>query len=190
MDKIVHPKGRETMISNTNKLVRIYNGCDGGKTGYTSEAGHCLSASAMRDGMRLICVVISSPDSKTRFREVSEMFNYGFANYTNKLIIDKNAPLDVPVTVEKGKKDTISVVPENSFYVFSAKNDKKAFEIDFKPREKIVAPVKTGDEVGKVLIYENGVEIGSVKVVSAEDVEKKVYFDYVGDVINDWSIAK
>lgn len=190
MDKIVHPKGRETMISNTNKLVRFYNGCDGGKTGYTSEAGHCLSASAMRDGMRLICVVISSPDSKTRFREVSEMFNYGFANYTNKLIIDKNAPLDVPVTVEKGKKDTISVVPENSFYVFSAKNDKKAFEIDFKPCEKIVAPVKAGDEVGKVLIYENGIEIGSVKVVSAEDVEKKVYFDYVGDVINDWSIAK
>lgn len=189
MDKIVHPEGRETMISNTNKLVRFYSGCDGGKTGYTSEAGHCLSASALREGMRLVCVMISSPDSKTRFREVSELFNFGFANYTNKMILNKNTPMDIPVKVEKGKKDSITVVPEKSFYVFSAKNEKKGFEIDFKPNEKIFAPIKKGDEVGKAYIYESGIEIGCVSVLSAENVDRKIYLDYVSDIIDDWSLG-
>ena len=76
MDEISHPKGRITQISNTNKLIRFYSGCDAGKTGYTSEAGHCLAASAKRNGMRLISVIISAPDGKTRFKEASSLFNY------------------------------------------------------------------------------------------------------------------
>ena len=86
MDEISHPKGRITEMSNTNKLIRFYQGCDGGKTGYTSDAGHCLCACAERNGLRLISVVISAPDSKTRFKEVSKMFDSGFANYENKFV--------------------------------------------------------------------------------------------------------
>lgn len=189
LDKISHPKGRLTEISNTNKLVRFYNGCDGGKTGYTSEAGHCLSASATRDGMRLVCVVISSPSSKTRFKEVSSLFNFGFANFTNKLIIDENEPLDLTVNVEKGKKSFIKVVPEKSFYAFSGKNDKRAFEFDFKQENRIVAPIAKGDVVGTLYVYENGVEVGSVNILAMEDVAQKGFIDGIYDVTDNWTLV-
>ncbi len=189
LDKISHSKGRITEISNTNKLVKFYEGCDGGKTGYTNEAGHCLSASATRDGMRLVCVVISSPNSKTRFKEVSGLFNFGFANYTNKLIVDKNEPLTVTVKVEKGKKASIGVVPEKSFYAFSAKNDKKAFELEFKQKGDVVAPISKGDSVGVLYVYENGIEIGAINVVAAENVERKSLIDGIYDISDNWSIT-
>ena len=188
MDEITHPKGRKTEISNTNKLIRFYHGCDSGKTGYTSEAGHCLAASAIRDGMRLVCVVISAPDSKTRFAEVSSMFNKGFAEYTNKLLIDSSKPLDLTVEVPDGKKDTVSVVAARSVYLFSSKHVQRSVEIDFQPSENLKAPVYKGDIVGKLIVYENGIEIDSVDVVSVEDILEKTYFDYIKDIMRDWAI--
>ena len=188
MDEITHPKGRKTEISNTNKLIRFYQGCDSGKTGYTSEAGHCLVASAIRDGMRLVCVVISAPDSKTRFAEVSSMFNKGFAEYTNKLLIDSSKPLDLTVEVPDGKKDTVSVVAARSVYLFSSKHVQRSVEIDFQPSENLKAPVYKGDIVGKLIVYENGIEIDSVDVVSVEDILEKTYFDYIKDIMRDWAI--
>ena len=80
MDKFQHPEGRYTEISNTNKLVRFYDGCDGGKTGFTNEAGFCLAATAKRDNTRVISVVIGEENSAPRFEDVKTMFNYAFAN--------------------------------------------------------------------------------------------------------------
>ena len=188
-DKINHGNDRVTEISNTNKLVRFYQGCDGGKTGYTTEAGHCLAASACRNGMRLISVVISSPDSKTRFKEVSSMFNYGFANYVNKKVIDSETPLDVIVNVSGGKKDTLSVVAENSFSLFSKKNEKRSVEVNFEPNGKLSAPIIKGEIIGKLSIYENGKEIANIKVLANEDIECKTYFDRIKDVTDNWAIV-
>ncbi len=187
-DEIKHDNDRITGITNTNKLVRFYPGCDGGKTGYTSESGHCLCATASRDGTRLVSVVISAPDSKTRFKEVSNMFNYGFANFENKTIIDADKPLDVDVKVEKGKADTLKVAVEKPISIFSKKGEKHDVEISFTPKQKVVAPVKVGDIIGKLTAYENGVEISTVNVVSLENVEKSCYFDYIKDISKNWSI--
>lgn len=187
-DKINHGNDRVTEISNTNKLVRFYQGCDGGKTGYTSEAGHCLAASAYRNGMRLISVVISAPDSKTRFKEVSSMFNYGFANYVNKKVIDRESPLDVIVKVNGGKKDTLSVVAENSFSLFSKKNEKRSVEVNFESNGKLSAPIIKGEIIGKLSIYENGKEIATINVLANEDIECKSYIDRVKDVAENWAI--
>jgi D-alanyl-D-alanine carboxypeptidase (penicillin-binding protein 5/6) len=188
MDEINHSEGRKTEISNTNKLIRFYEGCDGGKTGYTAEAGHCLAACAKRNGMRLISVVINSPDSKTRFKEVSSMFNYGFANYVNKLIIDNNKPLELSVEVDGGKKDSVLVKAERPVYLFMKKNEKRSVDIDFLPNKNIVAPLSVGDAVGEIAIYENGIQIDSVKIVCLEDVEKASYFDIIQDVIENWAL--
>ena len=187
-DEIKHDNDRITGITNTNKLVRFYPGCDGGKTGYTSESGHCLCATASRDGTRLVSVVISAPDSKTRFKEVSNMFNYGFANFENKTIIDADKPLDVDVKVEKGKADTLKVAVEKPISIFSKKGEKHNVEISFTPKQKVVAPVKVGEIIGKLTAYENGVEISTVNVVSLENVEKSCYFDYIKDISKNWSI--
>lgn len=187
-DKVMHPNDRFTEISNTNKLIRFYNGCDSGKTGYTTEAGHCLSASAVKNGMRLISVVISAPDSKTRFAEASAMFNYGFANYVNKIVVDNNKPLDLSVKINGGKKDSIEVVAEESFFLFSKKDQKRGVELDFIPIDKIKAPIHIGDIVGKLNIYENGILIGSINVLSNENVNNKTYFDIINDISTSWGV--
>ncbi len=187
-DKVAHPKDRFTEISNTNKLIRFYEGCDGGKTGYTSEAGHCLTATANRNGMRLISVVISAPDSKTRFKEVSEMFNYGFNNYVNKLVIDNNKPLDVKVEISHGDKECIEIVAERSVYLFSHKNEKRTFEIKFIPNEQNRAPIFTGDILGKIYVYENSKEIDCVNAIANEDVLQKTYFDELYEITKNWAI--
>ncbi len=188
MDEVCHPNNRKTEISNTNKLIKFYEGCDGGKTGYTSEAGHCLAASAVRNGMRLVSVVISAPDSKTRFKDVSNMFNYGFANYTNKQIIDNRKPLDFSVEISGGKIDKVSVYAERPVYIFSRKDDKRSIEVEFKPNDLNKAPIYEGDILGKISLYENCKEIAIINVLSAENVAKKTYFDNLKDVVDDWAI--
>ncbi len=187
-DKIAHPNERFTEISNTNKLIRFYNGCNGGKTGYTKEAGHCLTACAERNGVRLVSVVISAPDSKVRFKDVSSMFDYGFANFVNKLVVDDRKPLDLAVDVANGKKDTIEVKAERPFFVMANKSEKISVECDFVPNEKIKAPIYAGDKVGVINIYRDGQKIGEVNVVSTQDVLEKTYFDYIKDIGQNWAI--
>lgn len=188
MDKIYHDEEKFTEIANTNKLVRYYDGCDSGKTGYTSESGHCLTASAKRNGMRLISVIIKAPSSKTRFADCSNLFNYGFANFENKMIIDNKKPLDVKITVENGKIDVIKVQAEKPFFSFGIKGKKDSFDVDFIPNKKVIAPINVGDCVGKLEIYKDSVLIGEVNVVSMENVEKEGFFDVVTKIIKNWQI--
>jgi len=189
MDEISHPEGRVTSISNTNKLIKFYNGCDAGKTGYTSEAGHCVTASAMRDGMRLISVIISAPDGKTRFKEASDMFNYGFSNYENKIIVDENKELNDTVSVIGGKSQTVNVKPKNSLYLFNKKGEKVAVEITFEKNKNVKAPVNEGDVLGKIIVYGNdGIEINQVDVVASSSVERASYYDSINKAINNWSV--
>lgn len=188
MDKIYHDEEKFTEIANTNKLIRYYDGCDSGKTGYTSESGHCLTASAKRNGMRLISVIIKAPSSKTRFADCSNLFNYGFANFENKMIIDNKKPLDVKITVENGKIDVIKVQAEKPFFSFGIKGKKDSFDVDFIPNKKVIAPINVGDCVGKLEIYKDSVLIGEVNVVSMENVEKEGFFDVVTKIIKNWQI--
>ncbi len=184
MDKIVHSKNH-TEISNTNKLVKFYNGCDGGKTGFTNEAGFCLTATAKRGNMRLISAVIGAPDSKTRFNEASTLLNMGFNLYENKAVLDKNLPLDVKLIVNGGKVKNIEVVPETDFYVFTARNNKDVIECDYE-FYTVKAPINKGDVVGIATIYKNGAQVGKVNLISNVCVEKMSYFDYVLEISKNW----
>lgn len=188
MDKIEHPGDRFTEISNTNKLIRFYEGCDSGKTGFTQEAGHCLCASAIRNDTRLVSVVISAPDSKTRFKDVSSMFNYGFANYVNKIIVDKNTKTFDGIKVFRGKSDTLVGAPEESIFLFSKKNEERVLDVKFLQKENLTAPIYKGDVVGVLEAYENGVLVSKTNVCAIEDVEKANYFDYFKDVAQNWTI--
>ncbi len=190
MDEIEHSNGRKTEISNTNKLIRFYKGCDGGKTGYTSEAKHCLTASAKRGDLKLISVVISAPDSKTRFKEASEMFNYGFANFTSKNILSENVPLEIKINVEKGKKNHAEIVPSESVSIFMQKGEKPNFEVTFNPLKKVFAPIKIGDVLGDITVYKDGIELKTVKAVSNENIDSASYFDHVKSIIDGISLIK
>ncbi len=181
MEDFLHPSGRVTGMSNTNKLVRFYQGCDGGKTGYTSEAKHCLTATAKRGDMRVIAVVIGAPDSKTRFAEVSNMFNYAFANYQSKTMLDKT---DVSsVKVEGGKQSSVEIVPTDKLLAFGKKGE-CSYTLQMDVPQTICAPVQKGQVVGKAhLMDEKGNAVRSVDLVASYTVEQKSYWDYVGDLL-------
>ena len=189
LDKFQHPEGRYTEITNTNKLVRFYDGCDGGKTGFTNEAGFCLAATAKRNGMRIISVVIGEENSKNRFDDVRSMFDYAFANYSVSPIVEANVPLEVQAEISGGKTKTVSVTPIRSCYAFGRRGEKQEVttEISF---EKLRAPLNLGAEVGELTIFKNGVEVERVALIAAENVERAAFSDLFKDVARDWNARK
>lgn len=185
-DKFSHPEGRYTEITNTNKLVRFYDGCDGGKTGFTNEAGFCLAATAKRDNMRVISVVIGEESSDTRFKDVRTMFDYAFANYTAVPIIKKGEILTQAIEVLGGKEKTINVYPERDFYAFAKKGEGNnvSYELAY---EKLKAPIAQDTAVGEVILYKDGVECDRIKILSAVAVQKANFFHRLQEIARGWN---
>ncbi len=186
LDELTHPDGQKTTLTNTNKLSRFYNGCDGGKTGYTSEAGFCLAATAKRGTMRVIGVCIGAEDSKKRFADVSEMFDYAFDNYEQKTILDKDDQPQESVQVFGGKQNCVFARPSCDVNAFMKKGEKKDYTVKYELFDKVSAPVISGDVVGSVTVYENGVEYKKVDLVAAENVEKQTFTDVVTKFGKEW----
>ncbi len=180
-----HPSGRVTQLSNTNKLIRAYEGCDGGKTGFTNEAMYCLSATAKRGNTRLISVVMGAETSKIRNGENAKLFNYGFANYETRQLVTKGALTESDFSVEKGKVKTVKGIAKDDFYSFVKKNSKSEVVLE-ECVEKICAPVAAGDKIGDLKVIVDGVEIGSVDLLSESDSPKIGYLDILDDVIARW----
>lgn len=189
LEDYVHPDGRVTTITNTNKLVRFYKGCDGGKTGFTSEAKFCLTATAKRGDMRIIASVIGADSSKTRFASVSEMFNYAFSNFTNQVLVKAGDSISNNVAVTGGKKDSVELSVERDITQFMARGEKADFEVKYELPSKIKAPVKAGDTVGKAYLVKDGVVIAEYNVVSKEDVKNRNLFDAIRDIAKRWNMA-
>ncbi len=186
MDKFAHPKGRFTEITNTNKLVRFYDGCDGGKTGFTNQAGFCLAATAKRNGMRVISVVIGEENSQTRFNDVRSMFDYAFANYTVKPILEANVALDNVACVQNGKQKTVKICPKTSSYAFAKRGEKSNISVEINLSD-VKAPIKQGDTLGEAVIYQNNVETDRVTLIAMEDVQKATLFDHWKDIAKNWN---
>lgn len=182
MEDYTHPDGRVTGMTNTNRLVRFYEGCDGGKTGYTNEAMHCLAATAKRGDTRIISVVVGAGDSKTRFKEVLDMFNYAFANYESKVYLDGSTHVD-PVAVSGGKQKTVDVKASGKLVAFGKKGAEGNYTVTYKVGE-VAAPVKAGDKVGTAsLVDDGGRVVASVDLIAKTDVLTKSYWDYVKDIL-------
>ncbi|WP_373230543.1 D-alanyl-D-alanine carboxypeptidase family protein [Cohnella sp.] len=140
-------------LVNTNKLVRFYHGADGLKTGFTSEAKFCLSATARRENMRLIAVVMGEPNTKTRNAEVSHMFDYAFAQYTNVPIYKKGDPIGT-LSVEKGKVNKVPLEAKYSYSVLLKKGDAgKGIRHELMLDPSIKAPIEIGQPIGKLVVY-------------------------------------
>ena len=185
-----HPDGRTTTITNTNKLVRFYQGCDGGKTGFTSEAKFCLCATAKKSDMRVVAVVIGAESSKIRNAAISSMFDYAFSNFTNEIMLKSGENLDVRLAVSGGKSKDIALGVERDVARFVAHDDKAKYEIKFDLPSSVKAPVKRGDKVGEAYLIKDGVVIDRVGVVANEDVARLNLFDAIGEIAKNWSTAK
>ena len=171
------PDGSQIWLVNTNKLVRFYDGVDGLKTGYTAKAGYCLTATAKKNNLRLISVVMGEESIEKRSQDTVKLLNYGFNTYKVNLIKDKKEVLG-KVKVEKGKKEYVDVVLVNDAIELLNVNDKVSkynFKIDI---EKIVAPVKKGNVIGKVqILNEDNKIINEVDITVKEDVKKANIWD-------------
>lgn len=186
LDKFQHPEGRFTEITNTNKLVRFYEGCDGGKTGFTNQAGFCLAATAKRNNMRVISVVIGEENSKNRFDDVRSMFDYAFANYTMTPIVEGGVALEQIAMVDGGKNKTVALCAERSCFSFAKRGEKPNITVETH-LNALRAPVEKGDKVGELIVYKDNVEIDRVPLISLESVEKANIFDRFRDVANGWN---
>lgn len=186
MEKFNHPKGRYTEITNTNKLVRFYDGCDGGKTGFTNQAGFCLAATAKRKDMRVISVVIGEENSQNRFNDVRTMFDYAFANYLSLPIVEANVPLDGDAFVNGGKVKTLAIAPERSSFSFCRRGEKPNVTIE-RQLDDLRAPIKKGERVGELVLYKDNVEMDRVPLIATCDVQKANFFDRFSDVARGWT---
>lgn len=185
MDKLVHPSGRETELVNTNRLVRYYQGCDGGKTGSTNEAGCCLGASAKRDGMRLISVIVGAENSKTRFNESATLFNYGFANFKSEKLVDSDVAL-TNLPVSKGKLENVDVFAKENFAAVVKKGGKSGYEICTSFDACVKAPSKKGAVVGEIVVTRDGNIVRKIPVVIKEDVKHLSLFETAKKVVDKW----
>lgn len=178
---------RKTWLVNTNKLVRFYDGVDGLKTGYTKEAGYCLTATAMKNGMRIIAVVMGEPDSKTRNKEVTELLDYAYAQYDLDTIISTKKVIGKK-TVNKGKQKYAELVLKEDATSLVKKGEKSedvTYEIN---TYKLSAPVKKGDVVGTLTLKNKSKEIKTIDITVKEDIEKAnfldLYFSNLKDIIS------
>ncbi|MBW5446707.1 D-alanyl-D-alanine carboxypeptidase [Cohnella sp. CFH 77786] len=159
-------------LVNTNKLVRFYHGADGLKTGFTSEAKFCLSATARRDNLRLIAVVMGEPNTKTRNAEVTHLFDYAFAQYTNVPIYKKGDPIGT-LTVEKGVKAEVPLVAKHSYSVLLKKGDAgQGIRHELVLNSSVKAPVRTGQTVGKLIVYRGDQVLKEFPVESPLSVDR------------------
>lgn len=166
----------ETELNNTNKLVNKYNGITGLKTGTTSNAGFCLCATAERDGLSLVSVVLGADTSDDRFNMSTDLLDFGFANY--KLCsIELDKSKITPVKVQNGVIKKIVPIADNAKSILVTKNAGE-FEYEYKIKEKVKAPVKEGDVLGEVLVMSGNEQVASVPLTASENV-KIISFSYI-----------
>lgn len=173
-DSIVHRtrRGEETFgLTNTNKLIQWYEGATGLKTGSTGNALYCLSGTAQRDGMELIAVVMAAPDFKTRFREVMQLLDYGFANYGIEKGREKGYVVG-EVSVEKGMEDCVEAVTAEEISVLIPKGTEQKWETKTELIPTVQAPVVVGTKVGEMVYYIEQEEVGRVDLKVAKSVDK------------------
>ncbi|MDY3917373.1 MAG: D-alanyl-D-alanine carboxypeptidase family protein [Candidatus Limivivens sp.] len=181
MENITHVTRQGTSefgLTNTNKLLRSFEGCLGLKTGSTSKAKYCLSATARRNGIELIAVVLAAPDSKTRFANAASLLNYGFGKC--RMYTDENAqaPSDVPVS--RGVRDQVSCRFEGPFrYLDTESRDLSSVEKEIRMEERVRAPIVEGDVLGEAIYRLNGKELGRVNILAAENVEEADFLHYL-----------
>ena len=170
IDKLTHPGGRVTDLTNTNRLVRFYEGCDGYKTGSTDAAKYCLAATAEKNGMRLVAIVLGTPVSQTRFNEARAMLDYGFNGYKRVTVLQKGDRLGQKVKVHLGMQDEVDVAAGSGLSMLIKLGQEKQLSLEVELPEEVEAPLKAGDALGVLRVKLGDRVVARLAAVAAEDV--------------------
>ena len=182
MDSFIHKNSKgvesEFGLTNTNKLIRSYNRITGLKTGSTSKAKYCLSATAKRDNINIISVILAAPDHKTRFSEAARLLDYGFSRCSS--YTDNHSDFEQKTVKVRGSlTKEITCRPENEFvHIFTGGEDTSLIEKNISVNDTVSAPVKESDPVGKITYLYNGKEIGNVNLIAEKAAESATFPDY------------
>lgn len=182
MEDLVHPSGRITGLTNTNKLIRYYKGCDAGKTGSTSEAGYCIASSAKKNDFRVIVVVVGAESGAKRFSESASLLDWAYANYENKNIFEAGQTLE-PIAVKGSKTQALTPILKEGYNYVVKKGDASNITTKIDIQSSISAPVKAGEKVGTAYVMNDNVVIKEIDVVASESIDRISYFDALKSII-------
>jgi D-alanyl-D-alanine carboxypeptidase (penicillin-binding protein 5/6) len=176
---------RVRTLANTNKLLKSYDGLDGIKTGYTTEAKHCLSATAKKGNLRLISVILSADSSQIRFNEAAKLLDYGFANFDGVSIAEKGEEIQ-EIKIEKGILEKTKAVTENSLSVLMKKGEDSQIEKKVMLDASYKAPIEKGQKLGELIAYLGDKEMGKVNLIASETIEESSFIYMYKKIIIDW----
>lgn len=178
-DYLKKPDGSSIWLVNTNRLVRFYDGVDGLKTGYTTDAGYCLTATAKKNNLRLISVVMGSSSGDARSKDTATLLTYGFNTFKNNVIYSKDKELG-EVNVEHGKKEKVKVyLKEDATELLGVSDAPGKYSVNIKI-DKIVAPIKENTIVGTAEIIDaNGNIVTEEEIIIKESLEKASFWNYL-----------
>lgn len=169
-------RGGKNMLTNFNKLVYLYPGCDGLKTGHTSKSGYCISATAQRDDSRFIVTLMGAETPDQRQNDAWRLLDWCFANFRSLRILEEDESVG-QARVLKGRTDAVGLVPEGSLAITLTKGDKgetrRVITLD-----QVIAPVKKGDVIGSMQVEVDGEVMATVPLIAADDVARATFFDY------------
>lgn len=186
MDEVEHPDGRVTSLTNTNRLTQLYEGCDGVKTGSTSEAGYCMAATAKRGDMRLIAVVLGSETGKIRFDQAAKLLDHGFANYRLYPVARAGEKLKESVQVLGGDSETLNVQLEEDLTLLMNKGEEQQIELQSELPESVSAPVEQGQTIGSVRVVKDGQILTRIPVCAMQSIARAGWMDGLGRVMRNW----
>lgn len=184
LEEFVHPSGRTTEMTNTNKLSRFYEGCLGGKTGSTNEAKYCLGVGAKRNNLSLIAVALGCESSKERFSTCSEMLNYGFNHYENKVVFSQENLNGVTIKMH-GQNEVLSLLCERESNIVIEKGIELKVDLKYNLPTSLVS-VKQNEAVGSVDIIINGEKYDSINLLSSKTIDEPSYLDYLKRIQEDF----
>lgn len=184
MDSIVVGKNKTTVgLANTNKLVKHYSGTTGVKTGFTNEAKYCLSASAKKGETHLVSVTLGAETSQERFKDATNLLNFGFANYETVKLMTKDSKVQ-EIKFDKGDVDFTEIVCKNDLNLLIKKGESKDFVKKVNLNKELILPIKKGQTLGKLEVYQKDKLVGSVDLISTVDVNKANYFEMLKKVLD------
>ncbi len=186
IDKLTHPAGRVTDLTNTNRLVRFYDGCDGFKTGSTDAARYCLAATASKNGMRLVAIVLGTPVSQTRFNEARAMLDYGFASYQRVTVANKGDLLGETLPVKGGSADTVALALGSGLSMLLRNGQQAGLRMELSLPESAEAPVMQGDVLGVVNVLLDGQVVAKLNCIAAADVPRPGFIEGLLRILDNW----
>lgn len=180
LEDFVHPSGRTTEMTNTNRLSRFYEGCIGGKTGSTAEAGYCLAVGAKRGNLSLISVVLGASSTKDRFKGASDLLNYGFANYENTTL-----NFDDEINIVDKDGNPIKTKIDGTCHILSKKGEVSNYEVNYYLPTQITT-CSIGQELGYIEVVLNGELYSTLKVLADQEIRQPSFKDNFHDILEDF----